>query len=228
MPSSLSEPTPLWLAVWYNNTSLARLLLDKGADLHIYAKKQSGRLFEHSRKAMSLALAHANVAMIVMLLDHYDKSRYDGDNTLSIAMIAKGNLTLAEKILRTGSIRIDGKYNWLQSPLIVAVAKGREPFVRLVLRYGADANEVAWSHYDYYHPEKPRSGMSMLKYAVKKGAMRTSQTPYGKPVPRNSRCFRLEISIQSVGYMTMLRNIQPPQEKRTKYIRYEENEKYIQ
>jgi hypothetical protein len=55
---------------------------------------------------------------------------------------AKGNLTLVEKILQTG-FRIDWHSEWRQSPLFVAVAKVLEPGVFLLLRYSANANEVA-------------------------------------------------------------------------------------
>lgn len=80
---------------------------------------------------------------------------------------AKGNLTLVEKILQTG-FRIDWHSEWRHSPLFVAVAKVLGPGVFLLLRYSADANEVAWTHYDR-NPQRPRTGMSLLKYTVKKG-----------------------------------------------------------
>lgn len=56
------------------------------------------------------------------------------------------------------------------TPLWLAVWHNSTSLTRLpLLRYSADANEVAWSHYDFENFEKMRSGMSLLKYALKKG-----------------------------------------------------------
>lgn len=164
--SHVYDPTPLWYAAWHNNSKLCRLFLDKGASPFIEARKKSKHRI---RWVLDLAILHGNDVMTDMLLDYYNSSKWNRNFKPPLKqMILRDKTHLVERMLATG-LEINRPDEWCQSPSFLAIVKDRLGMMKLFLRYGADANEIVWSHYDYNDDERPRKGISLLRFALKKG-----------------------------------------------------------
>ena len=119
-------------AAFYGNRGRAEKALNDGAD--IYATDRYGE------SALTLAASQGHGDVVSLLINHNAEIDFqnteDGNSALHLAS-QNGFLEIAEILIKNGAnIDLRNKNGW--TPLITAVALGRNDLVKMLIRCGAD------------------------------------------------------------------------------------------
>jgi len=148
--------TPLYFAVLMGNTDIAKLLIDAGADVDINFKGVNllhvSGLYAGNKAVTELLIANG--------LDVNAKSMASGetkDATPLHAAAGKGNIEVAEVLIRNGA-KLEAKLSQNQNtPLHLAVRNNQKAAVALLIDEGAEVNA------------KTRYGENPLDLGISKG-----------------------------------------------------------
>ena len=132
--AEVDSDTPLLLAVRKKNLQIAKLLLEKGADVHFKSTEHGSPIYQTARDG--------NTGKICRLLLEYGaelNSTQGKKGTPLQAVLEYGCQSTAKELLNLGAdINLGG--GELGSPLLIAVKRGSRDHVRILLERGANPN----------------------------------------------------------------------------------------
>lgn len=163
--------TPLHIAVFGGKVVLAKILVDRGADIE--AESELGRA-----RAVHFAATLGDPAMLRFLLDATAEidARDDEDKTPLHRAAIHGNTDAAKLLIERGADieAVDDRYGF--TPLISAALSGRLEIVRLLIKAGANieardrSGRTALREAATVQSWINVGGASLIEYLVSKGA----------------------------------------------------------
>ncbi len=128
--------TSLHWATWHGNTNVVKLLLTKGANIHVKCR-------EGGMTPLHYATAYGQVEIAKLLISNgaevNAKSKRGGTPLGSVAMGVARNKEVAELLIANGAV-VNTKNFDGHTPLHKAVMSGQPAIVELLLSNGADVN----------------------------------------------------------------------------------------
>lgn len=163
-PDRTRGQTPLWWAASHGHLSLARTLIDRGADVNTPD--------HHGGTPLTQAASSGHLEMVRFLVEmgaDVDAQIYDGRTALNLAVtngrtrVAKYLLSLEEDPNRAGSSG--------HTPLMVAAENNWYDLAQLLIEQGADVNAVHPGPGSY----AALQGWTPLVFAVRAGSVRMAR-----------------------------------------------------